>query len=109
MTDRADQLKSCKPDLFADVYLYPPELGGRDDPILPGFGCPIVISNQPPWVGWDGWALLGDDALFPGHRRRLGFLFLTSAGRDAIKQAGRFYLWELGIIGEGSVIDDLGA
>jgi hypothetical protein len=89
---------------MADVYLYPAEIGGKNKPLLPGYGCPLVTSKAAPWMGWDAKPLLGDNAFYPDERRRLGFVFLTPEGLEAIRGAKHFYLWEGRIIGEGVVV-----
>lgn len=41
----------------------------------------------------------------PGDRRRVGYVFLSGQEAvDALKDAGKFYLWELGLIGEAVII-----
>ena len=63
-----------------------------------------MVSMMEPLVGRDAMLLLGDAPLVPGEQRRIGFYFL--AGEDAaeiMRQAGRFYLWEGGVIGEAEV------
>lgn len=47
---------------------------------------------------------IGNEPFSPGTSRQIGFVFLTPAGADAIKQAGHFYLWDGRFIGEASVI-----
>jgi hypothetical protein len=94
-----------EPQLVADVRLYETAAGGRKGPILHGWGCPVMISDVPPLHGWDARLLLGDEPLYPGEARRLGFVFLSGLqAADAIRQAGRFYLWEGGFVGEATVV-----
>ena len=101
---RADQLRRMKPQLVADVRLYRTNEGGRRSTVLPGWGCPCMVSNEPPSIGRDGWPLLGEQSLEPGDERRLGFVFLSPDTPDILRDAGRFYLWEGGIVGEATVV-----
>jgi hypothetical protein len=102
---RAEQLRGMSPQLVADVRLYPTEEGGRRSTALPGWGCPCCVSRQEPIVGYDGWPLLGDTPIGPGERRRLGFVFLSGEEAAVImREAGTFYLWEGGFIGEAKVV-----
>jgi len=42
----------------------------------------------------------------PGEIRRLGFVFLSGdEAASQLRQAGHFYLWEGGFIGEATVIE----
>ena len=103
--DRARRLLASSPQLVADLTLYPTSLGGRESAAFPGWGCPCCISKGEPIVGYDGWPLLGESPLEPGEQRRVGFVF--SSGEEAaaiMRNAGRFYLWEGGFIGEAIVI-----
>lgn len=102
--ERAEQLRKMTPQLIADVKLYRTEEGGRESTANPGWGCPCMVSDMPPWVGWDAWPLLGYDALNPGDERTLGFVFLSPDGLKAIRSAGKFYLWEGRVIGEAIVV-----
>ena len=101
---RAEVLRKMQPQLVADVVLYPTEAGGRRGPAYLGWGCPCMISKMHPLVGYDGWPLIGEEPLQPGDHRRLGFVFLTPDGLEALGRAKRFYLWESGFIGEASVV-----
>ncbi len=66
-------------------------------------------------AAYDGWPLLGETAIQPGESRRLGFVFLS--GEETAKMfrdAGKFFLWEGGFIGEavvvlGPSVDDIAA
>lgn len=103
---RAELLRGASPELTADVALYPPSEGGRKSIAYPGWWCPCMVSNSPPWVGYNGWPLLGDTPLEPGTKRRLGFVFLSGEeAADIFRKAGKFYLWEGRIIGEAVVVD----
>src|SRR5215831_3219153 len=95
------QLKSGSPQLTADIFLYPDE--GRNK--LLGWGCLCCPSKSSPVFGYDGWPLPGDTTLSPGERRKLGFVFLNGEESvDALREAGKFYLWEGRFVGEAAVI-----
>ncbi len=101
---KVDHLRTAKAQLMADVRLYRTEDGGKSLTAHLGWGCTCMMSNTPPWTGWDAWPLLGNDPLNPGDERRLGFVFLSLEGLEAIRSARKFYLWEGRIIGEAEVI-----
>ncbi|CAH1672536.1 conserved hypothetical protein [Hyphomicrobiales bacterium] len=92
------------PDLVADVRLYTTQEGGRTSAALLGYGCPCFTSKDLARGGWDARLQLGDEPFEPGTQRRVGFVFLTPEGADAIRRAGRFYLFETRFVGEGTVI-----
>lgn len=105
---RAENLRSAKPELIVDLWLYPAERGGR--PIQLGWGSPCTVQSEQGkgWVGYDGWPLLGENPMAPGERRRIGYVFLS--GQDAVKHlksAQKFYLWEMGLIGEATIVFDV--
>jgi hypothetical protein len=102
---RIELQRTAEPQLTADVTMYSTEQGGKDRPALPGYGCPCIISQKEPLEAWDGILLLRDQALLPGDIRRLGFVFLSGeeAAHD-LRQAGRFYLWDGGFVGEAIVV-----
>jgi hypothetical protein len=98
-------MKDVVPQLIADVTLYPAEQGGRGVPTGPDwFGCPCKIRKDD--VGsWDCRILLQGQPLSPGDTRRVGMIFLSGEKAAGIlREAGKFFLWELGIIGEATVI-----
>ncbi len=102
---RAEQLRGMPPQLVADVTLYPTKRGGRKSAALPGWGCPCCVSRQQPIIGYDGWPLLGATPIEPGEQRRLGFVFLSGEKAAVImREAGTFYLWEGGFVGEAKVV-----
>jgi hypothetical protein len=92
------------PQLVADVVLYATADNGRAFAAPPGWGCPCMVSSEPPWNGWDGWPLLDKHAIEPGDSRRLGFVFLSPEAAEIFRAAGQFYLWEGRIIGEAKVV-----
>ena len=94
------------PDLVAEMRLYPPDEGGRTQPVYPGYGCPCMVTKMQPLAGYDGWPILGDEPLYPGECRRVGFVFLVPESADTIRRAGRFYLWDGKFIGEAEVIQE---
>lgn len=102
---RIDVQRNAAPHLVADVWLYETADGGRANPALPGFGCLLVTSREPPYSGWDSLLLLRDQPLHPGERRRLGFVFLTPESAVPIfSQAERVYLCDGRVIGEGRIV-----
>lgn len=102
---RLDVQRHAEPHLLADVWLYETVDGGRSGPALPGFGCILTTSSEPPYSGWDALLLLRAPPLHPGERRRLGFAFLTPDSAVPIfSQAERFYLWDGRFIGEGTIV-----
>jgi hypothetical protein len=41
----------------------------------------------------------------PGERRRVGYVFLSGPkAADYFRAAGKFYLWELRLIGEATIV-----
>jgi hypothetical protein len=106
--NRADYLKTAKPDLVVDLTLYATEIGGKKFPISLGWGSPCTTQNEQGagWVGYDGWPLLVDGPMSPGESRRVGYVFLM--GQEAVRylcSAEKFYIWEGRIVGEASVVD----
>src|SRR6185437_3541183 len=100
---RADAIRSISPQLVANVRLYPTSEGGKRLPVQPGWGCPCRVSKTA--AGWDGFPQL-DGPMSPGEIRRLGFVFLSGdEAASQLRQAGHFYLWEGGFIGEATVIE----
>lgn len=108
MDDRARKVNSVPPHLVADVVFYTAEEKGYGSPRLPGWGCICCTKKFPNGAvieGYDAWPQL-ETPLSPGERRRIGFVFLTSGdeGAEAMRKAGRFYLWEGRYVGEATVI-----
>jgi hypothetical protein len=105
MINRTEQLRSMKPELVADLWLYPTEAGGRKAPIKLGWGCPCSVQKTTDDC-WDGYPLLGDEEMKPGESRRaIGFVFASgNEAPDKMGAAGKFYLWEGHFIGEASVV-----
>lgn len=94
------------PQLVADVRMYETAAGGRASAALPGWGCPVSVSKDEQLETWDALPLLRDVPLGPGERRRLGFVFLSGEeAAEALRKAGRFYLWEGRFVGEAVVVD----
>lgn len=103
---RAERIQASSPHLVADVTLYAPSEGGRSTEALPGWGCPCMVSQMEPLVGYDAFPQLGETPLEPGARRRLAFVFRSPDGAEVMRTAGRFYLWEGGFIGEARIVDE---
>lgn len=105
MSARIEFQRTADPHIIADLQMYETDAGGRKGPALPGWGCPIMISNDHPWQGWDAILLLRDQPIAPGESRRMGIHFIFGEdGASAVREAGKFYLWEGGIVGEGIVV-----
>jgi hypothetical protein len=98
---------TIKPDLIADVTLYPTSQGGKKIPIGPDwFGCPCMVGKDSS-DAWDCRLLLDGRSMSPGETRRVGISFLSGEkAAQAFRAAGKFYLWESRIIGEAIVVSD---
>lgn len=98
-------MKDVRPDLTADVTLYPTERGGRRGPTPTGwFGCLGKLAAEEP-RGWDCRILLHGTGLRPGETRRADVIMLGGAeATGVLHDAGRFLLWEGHVIGEASVV-----
>ena len=92
------------PDLVADVKLYATREGGKTKAAVLGWGCPCFATNDPGEEGWDARLQLGDEPLIAGAERRIGFVFLSPKGADAMRRAGHFYLWDGRFVGEATVV-----
>jgi len=104
---RVEIQREAAPEIVADVRMYETADGGRATPAAPGWGCPVMVSDVEPPVGFDALPLLRDQALEPGECRRSGFVFLLpQEALAAIANAGRFYLWEGRFVGEATVVAD---
>jgi hypothetical protein len=92
-------------DLTADLYLYPTESGGKKWPVKDGYRCPCFAQKDTEPGGWDCLVLMGEPALNPGERRRVGFAFVSGLkAADIMRAAGKFYLWEGRFIGEAVAV-----
>ena len=92
------------PDLIADVRLYTASEGGVSHPIRATFRCPCSVTNINPPNMHTAELLLGSEPMHPGERRRIGFVFLTSEGADAMRKAGKFYIWNGRFFGEATIV-----
>jgi hypothetical protein len=101
---RAADLKNFAAHISTNLRLYSAAEGGRTSPILPGFGCPAMLSKGLPLIGFDCWPMLGDEPLHPGETRQVGFFFLIPDSAEKVRGAGRFFLWEGKFIGEAEVV-----
>jgi hypothetical protein len=92
------------PRFIADVTLYPTEQGGRRGPTPPDrFGCPCKAAKDD-LQAWDCRIMLNGAAMKPGETRRVEIMFLSpNEAVPAFRKAGKFYLWEGHIIGEGTL------
>ena len=92
------------PDLIADLRLYMPEEGGRTNQIRPTFRCPCAVTNVKPAMMHTVELLLGSEPMSPGESRRIEFSFLTLNGADAMRRAGKFYLWDGAFFAEAVIV-----
>lgn len=99
-------LKTAEPHLLADVRMYATDAGGRKTPANLGWGIPCMVSLSEPLIGWDAWPIFdSEEPLRPGDTRRVGFYFLSGEeAANVMREAGNFYLWEGGAVGEASVV-----
>lgn len=98
-------MRHAREDLIADVWLYSTAQGGKSQSIFSGWGCPCKTTLKPEEPAWDGWPILGNVELRPGETGRFGWMFLSGdLAASAIKQSGKFYLWEGRIIGEAVIV-----
>jgi hypothetical protein len=99
-------MKDISPQIIADITLYASERGGRKGATPSDwFGCPCMVSKDRD--AWDCRILLQGVPLAPGETRRVGMVFLSpNEAIPDLRQAGKFYLWEGGFIGEGTIIED---
>ena len=95
-------------DMIADVWLYSADESSRKQALLDGYRCPLFVSEDKNLGGWDTQMSFAGEPFELGTKRRVGFRFLSNEGATTIRQAGRFYLWETGFIGEGQVIEGAG-
>ncbi|NCP15366.1 MAG: hypothetical protein GW858_14605 [Sphingomonadales bacterium] len=102
--DRVHDLAGKTPDLIAEVRFFPSSEGGRNGPVLNGYGCPCILHREAR-EGNDARFLFEQNWVEPGETvtAKLCFTFgLEAANR--FRQVGRFYLWEDKIVGEAAVI-----
>jgi hypothetical protein len=100
-------MAAIKPDLLADVTLYPTNEGGRGIPTSPEwFGCPCMVQKEDS-SAWDCRLILLGRSMSPGETRRVGISFLSGEkAAQVFRAAGKFYLWEFRIIGEAIVVSN---
>lgn len=91
-----------EPDLFANVSFYAPQSGGRTKPIPAGLGVPCKVSETAS-NAWDARLYFDGPPIQAGETRKVGLLFLTSEGKQAIRNGQHFFIWEGRIVGEGTV------
>jgi hypothetical protein len=98
------------------LHLYPTEDGGRKQPAFLGWCCPCFLEKDGPRrgveslenlpVGYDACPLIGDEPMYPGEHRRVGFVCLFQESVEALHRAGHFYLWDGRFVGEAHVVRD---
>lgn len=101
---RGEVIADRAPHVVADVTLYAEVDGGPPSPRRAGWACPCMISTAEPLEGVTGLPQLGEVAFAAGETRRLGFVFPGDGAAERIREAGAFYLWEGGFIGEARVV-----
>jgi len=93
-----------QPELIVDLKLYPTSEGGRRGPIMgKWFGCPCKFRKED-FEARDCRVLLDGSSIAPGESARVGMIFLSTDSAALFRAAGKFYLWESGIIGEAVVV-----
>ena len=90
-----------KPDIIATVFFYKTEDGGRQSPTPSNFfNCPLLINNN----YYDCRLLLTNiGKIFPGDTVRVPIKFVLPKVIRELRIGDTFYIWELGIKGEGKV------
>ncbi len=97
-------MKSDDPHFMVDLTLYPPEMGGRKEPITrEGFGCPCKLDEKGD-IFADCRLFLTGQRILPGETKRVGIHFSFDPAAQIFRAAGKFYLWDGRIIGEAVVV-----
>ncbi|NNE57757.1 MAG: hypothetical protein HKN36_06580 [Hellea sp.] len=74
--------------------------------MAPGYGCPCFSRPDTTLSGFSGFPQLGDRWMSPGDIRELGYVFLVpEVAVPEFKKAGKFYLWDGGIVGEAEILE----
>jgi hypothetical protein len=91
--------------LIADVTLYRTEDGGRRGPTpAEWFGCLCRLTKDST-PAWDCRLILEGRRLAPGETRRVGICFLSGeCAAQIFRHAGKFFLWDMRIVGEAIVV-----
>jgi tetratricopeptide (TPR) repeat protein len=102
--ERALRLLAMRPsDLEADFYLYPSEQSGRRGALGTGFQA-LCLSKDDGKLVFRCLLDIGPKPMRPGERRHVRFKFEQgAAAAESLRKAGKFYLRELGILGEATV------
>jgi len=95
-----------KPELIADLYLYPTEEGGPKVPMADGIGCPSYSRKGNRENGWTCFPKVGDVPLAPGQRRRVMLSFFSAEAVEEMRRTGTIYLWNSRYIGEATIVFD---
>lgn len=94
-----------QPELIVDLSLYPTSEGGRGLPIMgEWFAFPCKFRKED-FEARDCRILLSGKSIAPGETARVGVKFLSPDSATLFRAAGKFYLWEGGIVGEATVVD----
>ena len=95
-----------KPDIIAEVYFLPTELGGRKESTPSNsFGCPLLFEGEL----FDCVTSLDDvGSISPDSTVTLPIWFLSpSLIKPRLSVGSDFGLWEIGVIANGTVIEIL--
>jgi hypothetical protein len=97
-------MKNLEPHFMIDLTLYPPEKGGRREPITrEGFGCPCKLEGKEGTFA-DCRLFLNGQQISPGETKRVGIRFSFDPAAPTFRAAGKFYLWDGRIIGEAVIV-----
>lgn len=96
------------PDFIANVTLYPAERTSNRVPIIGDrrgedcfYICPCKFDPRDV-NSWDCRILHGAEFLYPGETKQFGIAFFSAWMALAFRRANKFYLYELGVIGEAT-------
>ncbi len=97
-------MKSLDPHFMIDLTLYPPEKGGRKEPITrEGFGCPCRLGETDDTFA-DCRLYLSGQQILPSETKRVGIRFSYEPAVTLFRTARKFYLWDGRIIGEAVAV-----
>lgn len=91
-----------KPDILAEIYLYPTEEGGRKGPTPPTFyGCPLYINEN-----YYSFRIFLNGSVAPGEKAIGPVKFLIpEMVIPKIKVGNTYKMWESGFKGELKVLE----
>ena len=95
------------PHLWVEYCLYPTNAGGKTRSISLGYSCPCFVEQNAKTSGFDAYPLLSDVVMMPGETRYVGLWFMhPDQAEPKFRQAGKFYLWDGGFVGEATIKPD---